>query len=626
MLLFSPLLFLFLCSVLTRRYFENWRVAIVFAAIITATALTAITEILSLIDALSFYPLMISWLFFIVAAGTIGRTQGPPLRSIWPHVNFKTWFLSEKILLGSIVFIGAVSAVTAAVGTPNTWDAMTYHLPRVLHWIQNKTVGFYPTNIIRQLYIPPWSEFAIAHLRILGGGETSANFIQWTAMAGSLIGVSLVARQLGGNRTGQLMAVTVAACLPMGILQSVSTQTDYTCAFWLIAFVFFIIETQRRFTFVNVIAAGLSLGLGMLTKGNSYIFAAPFLVWFVGARVQQKFTQGLRGLLLILICAVGLNFGQYVRNAQAFGSPTWTNVVVTNGSFSPSILWVNILRNTGIHLATPWEDVNEKTAQTIIKAAQFFKADINDPLATFGGNFSISRMVLDEDYAGNFLHAMLFAVIFVLSWFYRGPRGKIGFYVGAVTFSFLLFCSIVRFQPWHSRFHLPLFILFCPVAGVVLEHFLKQKSFIIGIVLAVGTLPWLFLNDQHPWVGNWSIWHQPKIVQHFYKHPDLALPYAATVGYLKSIDCRQVGLFIGEDTWEYPWWVFLADKGVRIEHVQVNNPSASLKYPLGDFQACAIIASGVQVPPVITMGNATYGSAGQIPAGDDKITVFLRKP
>jgi len=621
-----PLLFLFFCSVIMRCYLENWRAATLFAAILAATALTGITESLSLIHALSFYPLMISWLLLTAFAVLKAIPLWPNALS-YPYVNFKMWLLSEKIFLGTIVFICTVSALTAITGIPNTWDSMTYHLPRVDHWIQDKTVGFYPTHILRQLYSNPWAEFAIAHARILGGGETSANFVQWTAMAGSLIGVSLIAGQLGANRTGQLMASVMAACLPMGILQSVSTQTDYVCAFWLTGFVFFLIETRRKLTLVNTLAAGLSLGLAFLTKGYSYIFAFPFLAWFMGVNVKQRCLKGLLGLLLMIVCAVSINMGQYARNTQSFGSPAWTHESLVNETFDLKVLWENTLRNMSIHLATPWRDVNENMTQILTRAAKFFGANINDPRATFGSEFTIVSVNRDEDYSGNFLHAILFVIVFILSWFYRGPKGKTGFYVCAVLFSFLLFCLIVRFQPWHSRFHLPLFILFCPVAGVVLEHFLKQKSIVLGAFLFLGSMPWLFLNNQHPWAGGYSIWRQPKPFQYFYKRPDLALPYVTIARYIKSIDCRQIGLIMGEDTWEHPWWVLLADKGVRIEHVEVGNRSASLKYPLGDFQPCALISFDNPALPLMMVDSSMYAPAAaiEVPGGIGKITVLLRK-
>jgi Dolichyl-phosphate-mannose-protein mannosyltransferase len=624
MYLIIPLLFLLICAGIMRRYLEGWREAVLFAAVITATALTGMTESLSLIHALSFYPLMISWLF--LTAIVVKIFSFGPNKPAWPRVELDTWELSEKILLGVIVFIGVVSAVTACAGTPNTWDSMTYHLPRVEHWIQDKTVGFYPTNIPRQLYIAPWAEYVITHLRILGGGETSANFVQWLSMAGSLAGVSLIARQLGADRRGQLTAASIAACLPMGILQSVSTQTDYACSFWLTVFIYFVIETKRRFTLMNSIAVGLSLGLAFLTKGYSYILAMPFLIWLAGVSLKQRFAKNMLGLFVIAVCALSLNIGQYWRNTQAFGSPAWTEIALTNESFGLKEFGVNVLRNMRIQMTTSWGNINNDMTLMLTGAAKSLGEEIKDPQETFG-NERINRVMnLDEDYAGNCLHAIIFVIVFAGVWFYRGDRGRMFVYVCTLLSSFLLFCLIVRYQPWNGRFHLPFFILFCPVAGLVLEHFLKRKSLIIVLVLALGALPWLFYNDQHPWFGGLSIWRQPKIAQYFYKNPYLFQPYVAAEGYLSTVGCRQIGISIGADTWEYPWWVLTAGQGVRIEHVSVSNRSALLKYPLGDFQACALIVSGGDDHTLVHAGDAVYRPSWWIPVLDGRLTVYLRNP
>jgi hypothetical protein len=618
-----PLLFLFLCAYCLRPYVENWRAALLSAMVVTAVVVTVLTEGLSLLKLFSFFPLLVCWLLLTVAAAW--KAFNMRRKALWPEINLKTFLLSEKILAGIIFFIAVESAITAAVGIPNTWDSMTYHLPRIEHWIQDRTVDFYPTNIIRQLYITPWAEYAMAHLSILGGGLTGVNFIQWMSMAGSLIGVSLIAGQLGAGRLGQLLAATMAACLPTGILQSVSTQTDYAGAFWLMACVYFLVANEFKFTITQTIFAGLSLGLAFLTKGNNYIFALPFLIVFISLTFKRQLSQGFLVLVVMGICVAGLNMGQYLRNAQAFGSPLWTSVSLANESFDVKVLWVNVLRNASIQLATPLMNINESMKDEMVKAAQFLGADINDPRASFGDDFSIHSMSLDEDYAGNFFEAIIFAIVLGLSWFYRGPEGRTVVYSTAVLASFLIFCLTVRYQPWNSRFHLPLFILFAPVAGVVLARILKQGSVILGIFLFLTCLPWLFLNTQHPWFGGLSIWEQPKPAQYFYKRPALAMPYAVIAAHLKSVDCNQIGLLTDENTWEYPWWVLLAGHGLRIEHVGVTNLSASLKYPLGEFHPCAVIASGVQPLPAIQVGGGTYAPVGAVPAGDDKITIYVRK-
>jgi hypothetical protein len=564
MLALLPLLFGFFSSLTIRRYCADWRVAVLCAAVITATVLTAVTEFLSLRQALSFYPLLMIWSFLTLGAAW-KAWQGFEEKSRDRHHFYskdKKSSVCPYFLL--IVFILGVTAITAAVGTPNTWDSMTYHLSRVEHWIENRTVAFYPTNILRQLYSSPWAEFAIVNLRILGGGETSANFVQWAAMAGSLITVALIAGQLGASRIGQLTAAAITACLPMGILQAVSTQTDYVAAFWLAVFVFFLIASKNHFSFINVIGAGASLGLAFLTKGYSYIFAIPFLVWYLMVHSKPFSSRHIRGCVLILLCATALNVGQCLRNTQAFGSPAWTDRPLLNESFGFNVLTANMLHNMELHVF---------------------------PQAVLGAQ-TAKIMWLDEDYAGNFLHTVLFIVIVCLALFCAELRRTTAFYITSVLSAFVLFCWVVRFEPWHSRFHLPLFILLAPTAGVVLEHYLKQKSFVILIVLGLGTLPWLFFNDQHPWFSRTNIWNVPKLTQHFYKHADLVDPYFRTANYLRSIGCRQIALRTGDDNWEYPWWALLAGPDLRIEHIGVNNPSANLKYPLGDFQPCAQIVSG----------------------------------
>jgi Dolichyl-phosphate-mannose-protein mannosyltransferase len=623
MLFFLPILFSLFLTAIVRSYLQSWRMAFLLAVVISGAVLTVMTEALSLVQAFTFYPTMIGWLLLVLIAGLGALRYANP--SGWPLVRFDDWRLSEKTLLSIIIFVCAVSAVTAAVSSPNTWDSMTYHLARVAHWMQDKTVGFYPTNIIRQLYSSPWSEYAIAHLLILGGGLTSPNFVQWSAMAGSVVGVSLIAGQMGADRQGQLLSAAIAACLPMGILQSVSTQTDYAASFWLIVFVCFTLETIRSFSFFYCMAVGLSLGLAFLTKGYSYILALPFLCWFAIVHFRRRFLRGAAALLLIIVCAAGVNLGQWMRSTESFGSPSWTDVQLTNSAIDLKILWVNLLRNTALQLTTPFIDANKAIEQGVTSAARFFGADINDPRASFSQGFSLPALNFDEDYASNLIDAVIFMIVFILVWFFRDVKKNIRIYTLCVLASFLLFCLTVRFQPWNVRFHLPLFVLFCPVAGVVLEGLLKQRSIVVAIVLFWAAGPWLFLNHEHPWFGYRGIWKQPRIVQYFYKHADLARPYAVTANYLRSTGCRQVGLLLGPDSWEYPWWVLLANKGLRIEHVGVDNLSAPLKYPLGNFQPCAVIVNGVQPPPFIMAGTAIYGPAGSIPAGDDKISIYLRK-
>src|SRR5690348_2490265 len=47
----------------------------------------------------------------------------------------------RAILLWAIVaVVGVVTLAIAVVAAPNTWDSMTYHLPRVAHWAAQRSV------------------------------------------------------------------------------------------------------------------------------------------------------------------------------------------------------------------------------------------------------------------------------------------------------------------------------------------------------------------------------------------------------------------------------------------------------------------------------------------------------
>src|SRR5262249_45093835 len=159
-----------------------------------------------------------------------------------------------------------------------------------------------------QLYHPPWAEFAITHLQILSDSDRFANGIQWLSMVGSVVGVSLIAKLLGGDRKAQVFASVFAATIPMGILQASSTQNDFVVAFWLVCFVAYTLrivtnrsdqESQTVVAWEPVLGAGASLGLALMTKGTAYIYSAPFVVWLTVIMAKRGPWGALRAGLVI---------------------------------------------------------------------------------------------------------------------------------------------------------------------------------------------------------------------------------------------------------------------------------------------------------------------------------------
>lgn len=286
MLAIFPLLSLIILSIIFTNIWKSWRRGFISAIVAWGVFLTVVTEILSWLNLLNFSLLLLSWLSFSLFLGSVYFKQQqaskqkllslPKLRSI---TNVFSVFSIGLII--SIFIITLIVGLIAIVAPPNTWDSMTYHMSRVVHWIQNGNVAHYPTYNLPQLFHPPFAEFAIMHLQILSGSDRFANLVQWFSSIGSIIGVSLIAKELNTDVRGQVFAAVFCATIPMGILQASSTQNDYAVGFWLVCLAYFVLlsvkyENQPSLYFL----IGASLGLAILTKSSGYLYAFPFMVWF----------------------------------------------------------------------------------------------------------------------------------------------------------------------------------------------------------------------------------------------------------------------------------------------------------------------------------------------------------
>lgn len=64
---------------------------------------------------------------------------------------------------------GLIVLILAFLTVPYNWDSMTYHLPRMMQWVQNKSVAHYAANDVRQLASPVLAEFINVQVYLLSG-------------------------------------------------------------------------------------------------------------------------------------------------------------------------------------------------------------------------------------------------------------------------------------------------------------------------------------------------------------------------------------------------------------------------------------------------------------------------
>jgi len=395
----------------------------------------------------------------------------------------------SRVMLSIILLYALVLLAVALLAPPNTNDSLRYHMPRVMHWLNNGSLAHYATPISRQLYMQTWSELAVMNLLALWGGDRLVNLVQWASMVGALVGVSLIARRMGAGARGQIFAAFFAATLPMGILQATSTQTDYVTGLWAVCLAYYVlVATQEGIHFradpLTPLGISVATGLGVMTKGSFFAVAAPFLLWLLLDLVRHRAWRSMAGLALLGTGVMMLlNAPDFSRNYRTFGSPLGpASGHVGNARITAGVTLSNLVRNATLHTATPWGEVNGIEMVVVKGLLKLIGQDANDPASTLG-KYHID-LSYHEDFAGNPVHfaLMLVGTLWLFWAILRHNGGERGLlpWLFSLLLAWVLFSALFKWQPYGSRLQLPLFVLWAPPAGLLFER-LKSNALRAGL-------------------------------------------------------------------------------------------------------------------------------------------------
>ena len=98
-------------------------------------------------------------------------------------------------------------------------------------------------------------------------------------------------------------------------------------------------------------------------------------------------------------------------------------------------------------------------------------------------------------------------------------------------------------------------------------------------MLLVAALVLIGYNETRPLYGPRSIFFYRANADQYFATRPFGADYRAAIGYLNAQTHGNIGLVLGANAWEYPFWVLLKDEAgdsPRIEHVLVANVSARL--------------------------------------------------
>lgn len=656
-----PILCFSLIFAALRQRVGDSREAAVFAACYWGCILFVITETLSVWHLLTSVMLTGAWAAacvvpaaLLLRARPIGPATGRPRESSGYPVALES---GDVIAIGGITLLVLLLGVTALACPPNTWDVVDYHLSRVALWISNRGVQFFPTLDYAQTINSPWAEYAILHLYLMFGGDRLVNLVEWATMVGSILVSSLIARELGADRRGQVLAATASATLPGGVLEASGAMNTFVVAFWIAACVYAFMRFAKEGSWYALSGGAAACGLAILTKGTAYVLLPAMIgaCWWMRSPVyRRRFVVGLPIFALIVLV---LNGPHFYRTFELTGSPLGRGeglleggqgLDLTTGRLSLGGTVANVVRNATLNV-TVTQVIDDYAGQAAVRVMRLLGQEPNDPAFIWqsppdlnglvhGVGFHTNPPNRNEVLAGNPLHLLLVLVAIALTFasIRSSPSSRLVFALGLIG-AFFLFSALVRWQIWGARYQLPLFILGSALIGAELPGYLGRiGTTALALVLILTALPYALSNDlrplafsslspsrlaREPFAGN--IWSKSRANLYFAdQHQDLEESYMAAAGAIRRNGCDAIGLDDSLEHYEYPLLAQL-DLGRgkrRIRYVGVYNASA--RYALTEPSPCLVVCFACAHVP---HKWSEYAKVGQRVSLYGDVAVFSRE-
>lgn len=468
--------------------------------------------------------------------------------------------LPQGFLAACIAGICLCALIAAIAYPPNMWDVHSYHLPRVMHWLQNHTLAPFATNIPRQIGMPPFNAIVAMQSLGMGGGDLFVNLGQWLAFTGMIAAVARITAQLGGGKKACLLAAIFIATLPNAFIHASNTESSNIVSFWILAAVSVFLDWRISRSGKLLAKFGLCLGFAILSKGSAYIVALPFVLTVAFQCLKTPRKLLLQGLCAALII-ISINVPHYYRSMEAYGTPFGSAEKNILHHPTPGTFAVNGAYNFFLHV--PWLLVSP-LRQIWQAGAKMAGADENDAeIFPWGGlDQAVCKLDFGDSSTPNFLQAMLLLAMLagIALRKFRPPLA----YAGEVAGSFAMFFLLLSWHPWAARIHTALFSLAAPLAGLYLAGW---KSSTWRNCLILFFLLWTFMAFQGGLrrlgvfdENQKNFLYSPRATLYFNAYKRHAQPYIDMVNFLAAHNPQSIGLELYDDAFEYPLWALLPEK------------------------------------------------------------------
>ena len=453
----------------------------------------------------------------------------------------------------------ALIFIQGSLSVPTTTDSHVYRLSRMLYWNQNHSL-IQKEPLTSHEYMPIFPELIALLIFVI---TNNVHFLFLTQYLSYLI-LILVIYRMNQDKDYAFPLTILIASIPIIVLQASSTQTDVLLTALLVTGYFYISQNNQRL--YHTILGAILFGLALSTKTNAIFLLPIFLTFFTQQKIIKK---GVLFVLISLLTFLPFLFRQIYMYNRIQHNPTYS--VFVQPDYLINAVVPNLFRNIVMHFPM-------LTASSVITkySYSFFKLirlPLDEPRTTWPDTpFSFSSYPIPhEDLAPAPLHVLL--ILFYLIFTKKKSTNVV-----VLALCFLLFSTVMRWQPYHIRLQIP-FLVFgtifvVPKIWIVHKLFIKWIagfSFISGIIVIIFniTRPVVLLSDI-PILQTFqtdfqqvSIFSRADTAQLFISRPYWERPYSDAVHFLSQSNIKNVKLnFYDEYYFPFMHLLYSADPSI----------------------------------------------------------------
>jgi len=621
---YQTLMFLLFCCTWGAAFFAVWvncadiYKAVCVASILWSTFVFVLIEGLNLFKAITATNLMTAWGIFLILWGGYIFPRKKILRDKINSLKNSASSLyrdngaSVKALIIFIAFFMLARTVLAVVGAPDGYDVVTYHLPRVMFWLQHHSVDYYPTTYWAQIYEPVFAEYVNLNVWLLTGGDLFVAMFQNLSGYGCCILLYAVMKKLGCSIKWALFSCILAISMNLFNAEMGTADADLVGTFYLMVLIYLILEVlyDSKLTIFQFTLLGIVSGILYIAKTNVCVPAAMVIIYVALVKIFQKHFRIIPLGIISLIFIAVLVFPTFYRNYQEFGDiftaliSHYTGSIlsesVTIGTLSPKYVIVNIIKN----LCTLGVERNTVLLGGLVKTiGRVLKVDINAP------EISYNNMSFQLTYFLNGAHVVipLFLISALIALVYLIKRHtRTDGLMFVMILQLFVMLVVIRWAPFQGHIAFPsLVISVIPIAYYFMEitkKFSKDSwkyKVCYFLVLDIIFACWGCSIENLGFSSYVAVAriHHPRFVRYFgiNQHRSFFIAYD---NFSKIIDAgtyENIGLDGTPGMYQYPVLAKYVPEGKKIECVRLQGNGREIEPMNPNFSPDIILVENVEL-------------------------------